>query len=290
MSETGDHVLVGVSADGALRGRAARVTRATEELRTRQKLDVLGARVLGRALACLAVYPTSFKDDARVSVQWSGNGALRSVFAELRAPGDLRGYVKNPAAILWGQDPRGPKLGRGLLEEKVPGTAVRVLRQQETGGFSQGNVELTSGEVDEDLASYFEASEQVATHLRADAIVDAAGAITAAAAVCVQLLPHAHGVELPSLSAFNVADDPHTALQRLLGADARMFDVTPLRFACPCSRERAYAGLSLLPQEDVLELIVEKNGAEVRCDFCGEVYRFGDDEILKLVQSKAGSA
>lgn len=289
-----DEMLIAVSADGTLRARAVRTTGVCAEAGHRHGAGPLAVHALSRALTCAALYPTSFKDCARLSLQFTGGGPLRSVFAELRMaylPGDrheahLRGYTRVPSAVLWAADPRGRRIGRGL----GPGT-LQVMRQQPGGGFAQAHVELSSGEIDEDLEHYFRVSAQVPTRLRTAVAIDEAGAVRAAVGVLVQTLPGADPAQIDGLVLDDIAADE--TLESLVGrvlAEPVVKERLPLAFACPCSRERALGGISLLSADEVIDMVAVDKGAEVRCEFCASVYRFSADDLLPLIEGKGGSA
>jgi molecular chaperone Hsp33 len=292
-SAANDELVIAVSRDGLLRARAARTTRACADASRRHQSGPLAAHALARALTCAALYPTSFKDCSRLSLQLAGAGPLKSVFAELRegpqGQGVLRGYTKVPGATLWAADPRGRRIGRAL----APG-ALQLLRAQPGGGFSQGHVELTSGEVDEDLEHYFVSSEQVPTRLRTAVDVDDTGAVRAACGVLVQVLPGGDpslldGIDLESITP----DEPPAALlaRALDGAGGVVVkDTLSLELGCPCSRERALGGIALLDADEVIDMIAVDKGAEVRCEFCATVYRFTPEELLPLIETKGGDA
>jgi molecular chaperone Hsp33 len=301
-TDTTDHVLVAVSQDGLVRARIARTTVLCGEVTRRHKLSTLATHALGRALTCAALYPASWKDCDRVALQWSGGGPLGTLYCEVRAPGVIRGYVKNDAAVLWGADARGPSIGRGLL----PAGFVGVLTQRSNGTHGQGQVPLVDGEVHSDLESFFVHSEQVETRLHTHVIVDENDVVTAAVGVLVQALPGAAPERLAGLVVEADATlDPHAHLARLFGANTgvnggqlsgdgesgfRVLEAQSVVFGCPCSRERALAGMMLLGNDGIIDCIVKDGGADVRCEFCGEGYHFTPDELLELVQQAGGDA
>src|SRR5205814_1563760 len=68
----------------------------------------------------------------------------------------------------------------------------------------------------------------------------------------------------------------------VLGADGaalRTLDVRPVRFFCPCSRERAVGALALLGKAELGSLLEEDGGATVECQFCRESYRFAPGDV-----------
>jgi molecular chaperone Hsp33 len=208
---------------------------------------------------------------------------LRGLFVELRAPGHLRGYPRAPDATIWAGDPRARRIGRALL----PGI-LHVLRQVPDGNYAQGQVELVSGEIDEDLEAYFQRSEQVPTKLRTVITLDDKEPVSCSG-VLVQTLPGGDEARLQSINVDNIAPDmsPEHLLGRVLGEGFNVLEIVPLKFACPCTRERALSGIRLLDDDQIIDMIHKDKGAEVRCDFCGELYNFDRDELTQLLDRKA---
>src|SRR5690606_35203565 len=54
-----------------------------------------------------------------------------------------------------------------------------------------------------------------------------------------------------------------------------------LRFGCSCSRERVAGVLQALGREEADAAVVDGT-ATVRCEFCGETWRFGQSDIDAL--------
>lgn len=284
-----DELLVAVSRDGTLRARIARTTDLVRDAARRHEMQPLAAHALARALTAASLFPVSFKDCERVSLQWSGGGPVKTLFVELRAPGRLRGYAKNPDAALWGGDPTARAIGRGLL----PGGFLAVLKQANDGTWGQGQVALHSGEIDEDLEAYFDRSEQIPTRVRV-AVDQAGGIAMTAAGVLVQTLPGGEPSTLPD-EALHERIDPAAPVDALLDLafGGRPYDVlerVPLELSCPCSRERARGGVMLLGRDELLDMLKTDGRAVVRCEFCAEVFTFDEAELLEMIAVRTGSA
>ena len=58
----------------------------------------------------------------------------------------------------------------------------------------------------------------------------------------------------------------------------QLLDERPLSFACSCSRERVVAMLEALGPEEARASLADGE-ATVRCEFCGQIYRFGPADI-----------
>lgn len=50
---------------------------------------------------------------------------------------------------------------------------------------------------------------------------------------------------------------------------------------CPCSAEKLFRSLRLLPREEVDSILQEEGQIEARCQLCGAVYRMGPEEVEK---------
>jgi redox-regulated HSP33 family molecular chaperone len=70
----------------------------------------------------------------------------------------------------------------------------------------------------------------------------------------------------------------------------QMLDVRPVRFECPCSRERAQGSLALLGGAELASMIVEDGKAEVVCEFCRERYEFSEGELEVIRRETAPRA
>jgi molecular chaperone Hsp33 len=65
----------------------------------------------------------------------------------------------------------------------------------------------------------------------------------------------------------------------LSGFDREVKEVLPLRYRCRCSRERLLRHLILLSAEDRDYLREEDGAIDADCVFCGEHYRFTQEEL-----------
>ena len=282
-----DRTVIAMTDDGRMRIRVAWVTDLTQEACHRHAAVGVAAHALGRGLGCAATFPTYWKDTERISVQWSGPGPIGTLLCEARAGGAIRGRVGNPHAgvVLPSASSRG--LGYGL---GIQGGFVNVITQVKSGQFAQSRVDMTSGEVDEDLEHWFLKSDQVPTRLRVMTTGDAAGVPEQTLAVVVQLLPGAGPDDLPPAELLEDLN-PNAPAEHLLkaaleGRDIKIMEEWPLRFECQCSRDRVEAGLMLLETDELLDMINEDKGANIRCDFCAEKYTVNREQLEDIMVRK----
>ncbi len=241
------------------------------------------AGMLGEASAAAALFTGHAKVDGRLSVQLRGAGRLRTLFAECTAAGTLRGI----AQLAEGDDAPVPR----DLRELGPGAllAITIENPGSTGRDPvryQGIVALEADTLSAAFEQYFRQSEQLPTRLllAADA--------RHAAGLMLQKLPGDGGDEdgwtrasalFDTLTARELLELPaSTLLARLFHEDdPRELGTRPLRFACSCSRPRVAAMLESLGVEEARAAVID-GSARIRCEFCGQAYRFEGAEIDAL--------
>ena len=75
----------------------------------------------------------------------------------------------------------------------------------------------------------------------------------------------------------------HEIAAATLGVDiaslVQLGEALPVRFHCPCSRDRAAATLALLGDHELVSMIQEDGAGEVTCEFCRNRYQFSDENL-----------
>lgn len=241
------------------------------------------AEMLGEACAAAALFTGHAKVDGRLSVQLRGEGRLRTLFAECTAAGTLRGIAQLAEGDVTPVPRDLRELGPGAL------LAITIENPGSTGRDPvryQGIVALETDTLSAAFEQYFRQSEQLPTRLllAADA--------RHVAGLMLQKLPGDGGDEdgwtrasalFDTLSARELLELPaSTLLARLFHEDdPRELGTRPLRFACSCSRPRVAAMLESLGVEEARAAVID-GSARIRCEFCGQSYRFEGAEIDAL--------
>ena len=289
-----------------VRGRLVRLGPALHEILSRHGYPDLVSHLLGEAVALSSALAGALKFDGVFTLQTKGDGPLSAMVADVKSPGDLRGYAKfEPEAIAAFEADARPSIPRILGGGHI---AFTVDQGADTERY-QGIVALEGQSLADCAHNYFRESEQIDT-----AIVLACGRrpdsnSTSGAwrggAIMLQRLPEgdpsllARGVEVERdevseddwrrvvtmLASTKDSEllDPELPgddlLFRLFHEDGvRIFEPTGLRPGCRCSPERAERILAQLPPHELPGLALD-NALIVTCEFCNASFTFTLDQF-----------
>src|SRR5262249_13007430 len=248
------------------------------------------AAALGRLLTGGALMGCLLKDLAhRVTLQVTCKGPIQNIHVEADGAGHVRGYVGQPVVDLpprHGKLDVGGAVGRGILY---------VIKDLALGEPYSGAGPLVSGEIAEDLATYFVQSEQIPSavslgvFVRADHVVAAAGGflIQFHATIAEDLIEHIEQALAATPAVTTMIQEgctPQEMLQHALGGLPLQVlrQVTPM-WACDCSHMRVSQTLVALGAQELRQLVAEQQDVTVHCEFCITEYIFKPQELVQLL-------
>lgn len=290
----GDHRIRATAVGGAVRALAIRSTHTVAEALRIHGLSPVGTAALGRLLTGALFLSADLKNATdSVTVQVRGDGPLGGMTVVAEPDGTVRGTVRNPVVDL-------PVTPRGKLDVggAVGAGTLTVIKDLGLKEPYVGQVDLRSGEIAEDLAYYYAASEQTPTVLGLGVLVDASG-VRQAGGYLVQLMPEAGDdvaawleervLHFPEVTWLLEQDlGPSHILDLLLGdPDIRYHAAEPVSYRCPCSRERMERNLIALGREELRKLADDPEGIRLECHFCDRRYRFRQAEVRSLLANPA---
>ena len=276
-----DYLLRGVTSAGNMRGIACVTTNLVNEACRRHNVSVTGAVALGRAMSGGALMSALLKDDQRLALKFEGNGPLKKIMVEADSSGGVRGCLGDPIVEL------PPVAGRvdvaGALGRAGFLTVIKDIGLKTP---YQGQVQLYSSEIGEDIACYFAESEQIPSAVGLVAVPAADGTIAVAGGFLIQSLPPADELLIDGmierikgmalLSSFLEQESGPEALLAALFADTPLSTLTrqDLEFRCTCSREKVKKALTVMSRDELAAIIAEEGEVEVICEFCKARYGF----------------
>lgn len=267
-------------------------TDAIAEAQRRHDTWSSATAALGRTIIGTQLLASSLKGDERITVQVNGDGPGGKIMADANGRGEMRGYITNPHVSLELND-KGKLDVRGVVGTNGTITVIKDLNMREP--FS-GQVPIVDGELGMDFTYYLAVSEQINGAVGVSVLVNPDETVCAAGGFMIQLLPGASEAtiseierrisEIPMVSKLiEQQEQPRDILNRLLGSEnIRVLEEMPVKFHCPCTRERFSAGLMSIGVDDLQHLIDEDHGAEVVCHFCGEKFHFDEAELQGLIE------
>ena len=187
----------------------------------------------------------------------------------------------------------GDVTGKSFLE-LLTNASLAITIAPRDGQRYQGIVPLEHDTLGACLEDYFERSEQLKTRIwLAEGDEKAAGLL-------IQFMPYSSEVKKDeeelsedwnrvTLLADTLTKEEHLGIapEKLLHRlfheeDIHLMASEPVRFYCPCSRERFAESLVTVPREELEEILQERGKIETQCQFCNETYHFDEVDIQAL--------
>lgn len=289
LSENGGIVFCGVD--------STEIVRRAEQLHT---TSATCSAALGRLLTGAALMGSMLKDDRdQITLRVSGGGPAGVLIACTDGTGNVKGCIDNPLVELPPKANGHLDVGGAVGKDGVL-TVIRDNRLQKEP--TVGQVPLVSGEIAEDLTSYYAYSEQIPTVMALGVLVDKDLTILCAGGFMVQLLPGATDAEIDQLEKninampsvtemLYVGKTPADMMElALAGFAPNVLDEREVRYQCDCSTERTRDMLLSLGRKELVRMRDEDPHCEAVCHFCHSKYEFDLNDLLAEYDAQAKQA
>lgn len=287
------YILRAIDESETIKISAAITTDVVEEAAKIHKLSKTTSAALGRVLTAAAIigsWQKNEKDSITLSI--NGNGPAGKIVATCKNDGYVKGYVTNPGADLPTREADGKIDVAGIVGE---GNLTLVMDTGMKKPYT-GTVNLTTGEIAEDLAVYFLQSDQVPSAVGLGVLVDVDYSIKAAGGFIIQLMPDATEEQISKLeenlkglpSVTSILDEYHDA-EKLIeilmkDIDFKILEKREITYKCNCSREKVEDAIVSVGPREIEEILREDKKAEVSCYFCDKVYNFDESDLERMVK------
>ena len=287
-----DQIIRVLAKNAPVKASAITARDMVERARQIHKTLPVATAALGRTLMAASMVGNQLKEDnGSVTLRIKGGGPLGGITAVADSAGNARGYVLNPTVDLPLKGPAKLDVGTAVGRDGSL-TVIKDLNLKEP---YVGTVPLVSGEIAEDITSYFAESEQIPTACALGVLVDVDQSVLCAGGYLIQLLPGADDAAISAIERGIQRVGPVTeALRGGLGAqglveqvlsefELEVLSAEPVEYRCYCSRDRVTRALISMGREELEALLREQGQAELTCQFCDKVYRYSKEELEALL-------
>ncbi len=288
-----DKLIRMIATDGHVKAVAITAKDLVERARNIHYLSPVATAALGRLLMAASMMGCQLKEEqGSVTLSIKGGGPLGNLLAVSDCAGNPRGYVVDGGVEV-------PLKAPGKLDVGAAVGSSGTLTVIKDMGLKEpyvGTVPLVSGEIAEDVTSYFATSEQIPTACALGVLVDLDCSVAQAGGYLIQLLPGATEEEIDKIEAGVAQLGAITpALDRGLGAEEilrkvlsgftlEVLEESPVEYRCVCSRDRVTRALISMGAKDLKEMADGPDEVRLTCQFCDKVYSFTRDELKEIAQ------
>ena len=286
-------ILRAMSQDGSARIFVINSTAIVNEAIRYHQTTPTASAALGRVLTAASLMGVQLKEkDNLLTLSFRGDGPAGTILASADYYGNVKGYIQNPGVDV-------PKKSNGKLNVSAAVghgymTVTKDLGMREPY-ISQSPI--VSGEIAEDVTSYYATSEQTPTLCALGVLVDVDYTCKGAGGVLIQLLPFADEAVIAKLEENSAAlsnvsrlfDEGKTLEEiadiALSGIEYDPFDVLDVAYKCDCTRDRMQRALISVGKKDLAEMFAEQvaegkpEELEISCRFCNKAYTFGKKDL-----------
>ena len=271
-------ILRGMSRDGSARILVINSTEMVNAMISAHRTSPTATATLGRTVTAASMIGTMLPAD----------GAVADYY------GNVKGYIQNPLV-------NPPKKSNGKLDvgAAVGRGTLSFAKQIGKNEPQTGMTEIVSGEIAEDIATYFALSEQIPTVLSLGVLVDTDYSCKCAGGVLIQLLPfpdentvdiiERNAADLSNISRYFDKGMSNEEIMEIALRDVPydIFDTLDVEYKCDCSEKRMLEKIKSLGKAEIIKMLDEQESEGKKreltaiCRFCNSNYTFDEKELLK---------
>lgn len=288
-----DYILRGAAADESIRFFSCITTGMVEEARRIHDCSPVSIAALGRMLSAGSMMGLMLKsDEDTLTLQINGKGPAGNIVVVSDNSGNAKGYIGNSNVELMSRPDGKLDVGRAVGVDGVL-TVIKDLGMKEP---YVGQIPIISGEIGDDISSYFATSEQAPTAVGVGVLVEVDGHVAASGGFIIQLMPETDEAAVSKLEErlghirsvtemISSGLDAESMMKEIFGdIDFKVYEKKEIAYKCNCSKERLERALISIGEKELVEIIEEQGHAELVCHFCNSKYYFDKAELNELLK------
>jgi len=284
-----DTLVKALALNHAIRVIAIDSTQLVKDACLRHHTFPTASAALGRTLSMTAILGSMLKNpNEKVTVQINGKGPLGTILCDTNGKGEVRGFVANPEVHFINENTHKLDVGKAV---GINGT-LKVIRDYQLKEDFTGTVNLQTGEIGEDFAYYFTASEQTPSAVSVGVLISEDNEVLSSGALLIQMMPNASETDiliaedlithLKPISQMIYEGFTPESLVNAIFDDVEILETHPVHFKCTCSKDRMKQALTTIDQDSLISMIQEDKGCEIICHFCNTAYHFNENELKEI--------
>lgn len=282
-----------ITSEGAVMVSAVDSTDIVAKAEQIHKTSAVITAALGRMLTAVSMMGNMLKGkDNSISMKIDGGGPAGAITVSADSTGNVRGYAQNSVVEI-PLKPNGKLDVSGAVGTNGNLFVVKHLGMKEP---YNGFVPIVSGEIAEDITSYYAVSEQIPTVCALGVLVDTDLTVKKAGGYILQLLPFTENEIIEKIEKNLARVKPVTQLldqgmdiedivrDVLQGFDVEVIYEEQVEYKCKCSRKKIQATLGGLGKGELEGMYSDLPQVDVKCHFCNTDYTFTKDDIKGILK------
>ena len=283
----------GITSEGAVMVSAVDSTDIVAHAEQIHGSSAVITAALGRMLTAVSMMGNMLKGkDNSISLKIDGGGPAGAITVSADSTGNVRGYAQNNIVEI-PLKPNGKLDVSGAVGTNGNFFVVKDLGMKEP---YNGFVPIVSGEIAEDITSYYATSEQIPTVCALGVLVNPDLTVKKAGGYILQLLPFTEDEIITKIENNLARVKPVTQLldegmdiedivrDVLDGFDVEVIYEQEVEYKCKCSREKIETTLQGLGKEELEGILKDLPQVDVKCHFCNTDYSFSKTDIENILK------
>ncbi len=287
-----------------VRGRMVRLGSVLADIMQQHDYPPPVSALLSEVLTLCLLLSSMLKYEGVFSLQIKGDGAIRTLVADVTSKGEVRAYAGFDAAAVKKLAKRKKDIAHHYYHLLGKGYMAFTVDHGGTDHRYQGIVELKGESIVDAAQHYFTQSEQIKTSFRL--AVHPQDRHWRAGGIMIQQMPDEEAGKtdiepdiedwtraamlLSTCSEGEILSPVlHSAdvLYRLFHEEGvRIYSPTHIRFKCRCTRDRVIDILRTIPRPEIEEICAKEGRVMIKCEFCSEEYGFSTPELDDVYQER----